>query len=323
MVEYYYLAEKTVSKKVKKDHPMYPFMVCALYGLLSKYEGYEGIIIPLFGKTDIIFEKGNVKDILEKYNLGEDLVDFVHDDGSTHASTRGVSNQGHVFITDETGEVHYRKDRPFVACSISNTNMSMLLNTFCHEMGHLIKGEVNGFYHEKDKDNDVYVIRNGISHYVYNYRKNYTELEFAQSFAILDEAINCIHTTEVMNEIIGLKDIVVDERILTFLEGLDEEYLKEDHGYEDICMLVRFFYEHPTYRNSIEDNIVVGNIDNIVDDFDSIMGKGSFENVSMIIDKLYHLPEDCPEDEFNEQIDSFVKYTKAYSERVKDLEKAK
>ena len=323
MVENYYLAKKIVSKKVKIDHPMYPFMICALYGLLSKYRGYEELIIPLFRKTDIIFEKGNVQDILAKYNLGEDLVDFVHDDGSSQSSTHGVSNQGHVFITDETGDVHYRKDRPFVACSISNTSMSMLLNTFCHEMGHLIKGEINGFYHTKDSDNDVYVIRNGLSHYVYNYRKNYTELEFTQAFAILDEAINCIQTTDVMREILTLKDFVTDKQILNFLNGLDSSYLLEDHGYEDICILVREFWHHSTYRNSVEENIVVGNVDKVVDDFDSIMGKGAFENVSLILDNIYHLPEDVSDKEFNKQIDSFVSYSKEYRERVKDLEKTK
>ena len=321
MVEYYNLAIQTVSKKVDKKHPMYPFMVSALYGLLSKYEGYESIIIPLFRTTDIIFEKGYVQDILKKYNLGEDLVDFVHDDGSNKSSTHGVSNQGHSFITDEEGKVHYLKERPFLACSISNTNMSMLLNTFCHEMGHLIKGEVNGFYHTKEDGNDIYVIRNGLSHYVYNYQEDYTKLLFTQSAAILDEAINCIQTTDVMKEVLSLKDITNDKRILEFLNGLDSSYLLEDHGYEDICILVREFWKHPTYRDSIEDNIVIGNVDQIVNDFDSILGEGSFEQVSLILDKIYHLPEDASEDEFNNLIDNFVKYSKEYRERVKDVEK--
>ena len=120
-----------------------------------------------------------------------------------------------------------------------------------------------------------------------------------------------------------ISDIDSLEEILNFLNGLDSSYLLEDHGYEDICILVREFWHHSTYRNSVEENIVVGNIDKVVDDFDSIMGKGAFENVSLILDNIYHLPEDVSDKEFNKQIDSFVSYSKEYRERVKDLEKTK
>ncbi len=318
MVENYLLATKTIEKKLSKDHPMYPFMVCSLYGLLQKYNKNKELVIDLINKTDIIIEPGTVEEILERHSIEQDTTNPIHDDEASHIDTKGASNQGHTFVTDDNGEIYYKRERPFIICSTNNTNMSCLLNTFCHEMGHLIKGEQSSAYNYQDNGYNVFVIRTGLAHYVYAYNGDYTELTFSPNYSILDEAINCIQTTDIMQEILSLKEIIEDEHILKFLQSLDQDFLGEDHGYEDICLLVRELWKRDSFKSIIEDNLVLGNIELVIDEYDKIMGKGQFDRMSERLDDIFNLPSDVSDDIFNFYIDSYIDITKEYKERVKE-----
>ena len=320
MVENYVLAKKIVSKKLDSNHTMYPFMVCSLYGLLCKYPGHEEMITSLFSTTDIIFEKGPVEEILRRHQIDMDFADPIPDDPESSISTLGVSNQGHSFLLDH-GEVVYEKNKPFVICSTSYTNMTRLLNTFCHEMGHLIKGEENGFHHTMVNDQPTFIIRTGMTYIIYMYNKDFTEVELSNSFGVLDEAINCIQTTDVMKEILALDTFVEDDSIHSFIQSLDKEDMIKDHGYEDIVLLLRLFWAQDSFKDSIETHIVHGGIDFIVSDFDSMMGNGSFQKMSEILEELYEMGEEYDEDRFNFLIDSYKEMSEQYKSQIKARKK--
>lgn len=318
MVSNYLLATKTISKKLNEDHPMYPFMVCSLYGLLNKYNNHKKIVLDVFQKTDIIFEKGTIEEILERHNIDQDFVNPVHDSEETNVKTYAVSNPGHVFYFNKEGKICYSKDKPFVICSTDNISISSLLNSFCHEMGHLIKGEQNGIYTYQDNGYEVFVIRTGLAHNVYAYKNNDSEISYSANYVFLDEAINCIQTTDVMQEIIALEDIVDDKKIKNFIKSLDHEYLKKDYGYEGACLLVRELWKNDSFRKSVEENIVSGKIDTIISDYESIMGKDEFERMAQKLDDFYSLPDKIDDSTFNFYVDSFIEITKEYKERIKE-----
>ncbi len=58
MVENYILAKNTISKKLDSNHPMYPFMVSALYGLLCKYHTHKDVILSLYQKQILSLNLG-------------------------------------------------------------------------------------------------------------------------------------------------------------------------------------------------------------------------------------------------------------------------
>ena len=200
--------------------------------------------------------------------------------------------------------------------------MTQLLNTFCHEMGHLIKGEENSFYKYNKDSSDVFVIRTGLSHQLYSYNSDTRELGFSPNYSVLDEAINCIQTTDVMSEILALKEFVDDESIVTFIDSLDHDELLKDHGYEDMCLLVRRLWENESFKHSVEDNIVLGNIDSIIEQYDSLMGEGAFDRMSNSLEDIYSLPE-VSDEVFNTHIDAFVEIAQEYQKRVQEKEKVK
>ena len=323
MVESYVLARNTVLQKVGEEEIFFPFMVCALYGLLRKYKNHSQMICDLFLKTDIIFEEGRIEEILKRHEIELDVCDPIHDDEDDEMMTFGVSNQGHSFQMDEDGRVSFFSERPFVICSLDDRSTTHLLNTFCHEMGHLIKGEENGYSSEEEDDASIFVVRTGLAHYVYCYRNHFTELEFTCAFATLDEAINCIQTTDVMREILALPEFVDDPRIVEFVQSLNHEVLLKDRGYEYIVRLVRTLWKNEEFQKMIEDKIVEGDIDSIVEQFDSIMGEGAFEDMSLNLDQVYALSESDEDSEMDSYVQTFQKYVAEYSKKVKEKEKIK
>ena len=284
MVEDYELAKKIVAKKCGTEGYFYPFMVCALYGLLRKYKDKE-LITDLFTDSTIIFEEGKMKDILTRNNLPIDTFDLIADD-TQGITTFGVSNSGHILSTDKEGNVSFQEETPFVVCSLDHSSSAHLLNTFCHEMGHIIKGEENGYSFYGEDNRDYYIVRTGLAHFVYCYQNHFKDLDFSSCYTTLDEAVNCIQTTEVMQEILGLKEFVDDPRIKKFIEELDIEGMSMDWGYEPIVNLVRQLWDIPSFKSLVEDHIVSGDIDAIVRAIDEEMGANWFDHLNYTLDDI-------------------------------------
>lgn len=319
MVENYLLAKKVAADKCGSDSEFYPFMVCALYGLFTKYKGNNEMIANLFMDTAIIFEEGKVEDIIRRNNIDVDDFDLVHDNDEEGITTYGVSNQGHSFYTDADGNVSYERSNPFVICSLDHENMAHFLNTFCHEFGHLIKGEEKGHSSEETEDHFTFIIRTGLAHYVYHYQDHFRDFRFISAFSVLDEAINCIQTTDVLEEILSLRDFVEDEDIKSFLQSLDENEMRKDRGYEYIVKLVRELWKNDSFRSVVEENIVNGDIDAIINSFNVVMGNDAFEDMSSKLDSIYDLCEDNEDGILDSLVSSYQedvqKYFKAESKQ--------
>lgn len=280
----YLLAKMVVEKKYPDDPHLRPFFISSLYGLLCKYKNHAELVCDLFLKTDIYIENKTVSEILAEHEIDIEFEDEDTEDERIYA----VSNQGHLFIYDEkTDSIIYEKTNPFIICSLKDVNMTHLLNSFCHEMNHIIKGEINGHKINKINKDYEYFIRTGIAHYIYKYDFDEDSLTEYQQFSNIDEAINCIQTTEIMKEILNFKNIVNDHYMNSFFELLDEDEMLEDHGYDDIVINVRKLWECEGFRKAIEEGLIDGDIDHIIRKFNKLVGdEEGFWKLNDIIDSL-------------------------------------
>ena len=87
--------------------------------------------------------------------------------------------------------------------------------------------------------------------------------------------------------------------------------------------MVRPLWQDDTFKKIIEDGITTGQIDNIVSSFDSIMGNGSFEDMSLLLDHLYDICEDGDDKEIDSLVQEFQTITKTFKEKVKANKKVK
>lgn len=305
MEENYKLAFETVSKRFERDDKLFYFYVTALYGLLSRYSDYKDIVIKVFNKCSFYLESGSMDDIFKRHNINNSEYDDDYIADSECNTTFGVSNQGHEFYIDENGNVSHRITDPFIACPIDNMPVERLLNTFCHEMGHLIKGEINGYEIDEDDDNISYYIRTGLAYFCYEYDKKTDELSSWSNFSMLDEAINTIQTTEVMREILSLKDISVDDGLSNFVNSLDEETLLQDMGYEEILGVVKILWNNSIFRELVNENIVTNGAEEIATLFDKVVGEDMLAEFDALINDAFSITD---QDEIDyDKIDELLK----------------
>lgn len=283
MITNYIKAKEIVKQKYNENDPYYPMLVVVLYGLLNKYQEHN-LIKDLFLKTDIYIESGEINEILKRHEIEAEI-----EEDSLY-TTYGGSNQGNLVYQDEKGNITFEKENPYIVCT-NNVSNEDLLNTFCHELNHLIKGEINGFHFEKTENGMNYSLRTGLAVYYYEYKKEQDEIEYEVYNEYLDEAINSIQTTEIITDAYSLKDWIEDERIIQYLNSLEESKIKKDIGYHEITPIVRKIWNNESFKELIERNIVIGNLKKIEKEFDQNTFEGAFLKLAKYIDTIDKLIE--------------------------------
>lgn len=308
MKGFYRLAKMVCNKIFPNESEIKPFFTCAIYGLLCKFKNYPEIVCDLFFNTDFYLENDTVSNILKKYEID---IEFEDEDGED-TRTFAVSNQGHLFIYDEKWDsINYAKANPFVVCSLKDVTIVKILNSFCHEIAHLVKGELLNYdIYSKGQITDYYM-RTGFAHYLYRYNSKKDSLTEKQYFSYFDEAINVIQTTDIMKEILNLKNITDDPKILEFLDTLDRDEMIDDHGYEEIVETVRKLWDIDEIKKIIEENLVDGRIENTVYRINRILNdKAGFKKLCDIIDNIALYYEDDSKGLFlDKQYDKFDRIT--------------
>lgn len=318
MKGFYKLAKMIVNKKFpNEDSELKAFFICALYGLLCKYNNYPEIVCDIFLKTDLYMEKDTVSNILDKHQID---IEF-GDEDDNYTRVYALSNQGHLFIYDEVWDIiNYDKSNPFIVCSLKDITTVCLLHSFCHEMAHLIKGELNGFDILYDKKFANYFMRTGLGHYIYTYNAKKDTLTEKQIYSYFDEAINTIQTTEIMKEILGIINYTNDPSIHNFINSLNNEEMLEDHAYEGIVEVVRKIWDINSIKRIIEENIVDGKIEESIYRINKILNDNyGFKKICDIIDNIalnYNVEgKKHYVDRQNKKIDRVVNKIKKYQKR--------
>lgn len=315
MINNYLKAISIVNKKYKQEDNYYPLFVLGLYSLLNKYPNYHNIIEDIFINTNIYLENSPIKDILIKHNL-EEIDSFSKENFNNETS--GMSSQGHNFYLDENNKVCTGISNPFIVCN-TDCNNTILLNIFIHEMNHLIKGYKNGYVIYQDDEEIHYTIRNGLNIYEYNYVYEEDTLYETDYYDTLDEVINTLQTTEMLEDILFLDGIIDNSTIQNFIDSIDKEQVKHDFGYENVTKLFKPLWQNTYFKELIENNIVEGNISIIENEFNSIMGKDTLLNLADILDDLDEI------DSFNnkKERDKMIIHLKSIIKRWNKLTKQK
>ena len=307
-----------VEKKFPNNKELHPLFICSLYALLCKYKKYAHVVCDLFLISDIYMEKKTINEIMNDHDLDGDL-----DEEDELNRTYAISNQGHSFTyVPETQEISYDLYNPFIICSLLKTNINHLINSFIHEMNHLIKGEINGHKQFND-NNDITdcIIRTGVAHYVFKYDLYNDTLVELEYFNALDEAINTIQTTEITKNVLSLYEFVKDPEIIDFLNTLDKDKLSKDYGYEDVVCVVRELWNNDELRELFENNMINGDIDVIANKFNTVTGNDSaFIKMSEILDKIADYDLDINnKKKYNKEVKKFKKMIKTYSDNSEQM----
>ena len=156
-------------------------------------------------------------------------------------------------------------------------------------MNHLIKSYKNSYELIKSDNYIGYYIRNGINYCYCYYYPNDDKLITTDYYSILDEDINTIQTTEVMEEIIALDEIVPDKEMQAYINLLDKDFFHTDFGYDATAYLVRPLWDNSSFKELVENNIIEGNIEEIINSFDSVLGEDSFLDLADSLDDIDEL----------------------------------
>ena len=288
MVENYILSKKLVSSKYGNNCDNYEILVLGLYTLLCKYESYKDLVINVFNKTSIFIEDGSLSYIVKKHNI--EMIDFDEEEEEIKNSASescGISSNGEAFDIGINGDVVVNNCDPFIICSLKSKCNEYILNIFVHEMNHLIKSQINSSEVDiNDSDCIEYHVRSGINFYHYKYIRSEDCLYQIDYFSIIDEVINTIQTTEMMENILLLDGIIPDADIQSFIKKLNPCILLDDYGYDLCVKIFRHLWANKKFRELVEENIVQGDIDTIVSEFDNVLGEGSFEEMADLLDDL-------------------------------------
>lgn len=326
MIENYVLAKKIVSKRFSKNNEFYPMFVLALYGILTEFKNTEKIVNDIFERLLIIIGNKPIKDLMIENKFD---IDYIYgfeqnEDLENQCQSHAISKGRIEYIFTNNNFVKLEND-PFVICSTYyNNSWAHLLISFMHEFSHLVKNEIKNTYTLKGKDYIGYGLRNGMSFYELKYYPKDEMFSENVVYEMIDEVINCSQTTDAAKAIKEIESIIPDKSILNFLRKLDKEDL-EDNGYEDALNEFKPLWKNHTFRDLINENIVDGRINIIVQEFDKICGKNSFNKFDeylMKIDEMayYNLFNSY---EMNNAKKEIMKMIILFNKKTKSFEKRK
>lgn len=293
------LAEQIVSSRFKKDNIYYGMYVLSCYGLLTKYEDYSDIIKKLFETCEFYITNKQLKE------LNYDIYEFdVNDD---NGEILGFSDIGKDCYIDNDELIIYNYTNPKFFCSTKN-GPNETINTVIHELSHLIKSSIKTFY----KENNSIIQRCGL------YKIEETEENYIFSFnSSLDEVINVLQVSDILKEIKKLSIDNLNEETKKFFNKLDLEDLEKLIGYETGVMLIEPLWKNNSFKNLIEDNIVIGNIDKIEDEFNKTIGiNNGFSYFSSSFDMI--MDSENSEDEILEHVMHIESIVNLYNLKTND-----
>ena len=285
MEENYVLAKKLVKEKFPNGSAVDELLILGLYGLLSEYSNHKDIVSKAFRDTNIYFEHGSIEKILNRHDI--DLQEFKYDErsNSKYTISSAVSNLG-TYIYLENGELKLEKDSPFIAASIDRVGITGLLNSFIHEMGHIIKGYNNGYSKKEDNDKVVAFVRTGLHVDGIKFEKKSNEYYNYRIMEVIDEVINTIQTTEAMQEIKALDGTIPDSNVQDFYNRLNKQLMDIDFGYEKSVKVFRPLWERKSFQRLISENLIDGNIASINNYFDKRTYSGAFKELADLLDDI-------------------------------------
>lgn len=173
-------------------------------------------------------------------------------------------------------------DIKYVLCIIEkNYPPIMLLEFIAHELNHILMSAKKTFTY----DNGSFYLRNGM----FKARLAGNRNPNGEGRGI-NEVINTLQTEDLIKNILSLSCYEIDnpkfKRALNKVRNIDYKNYRAT-GYEILVNLFRPLYEEESIKNLFFRNVIEGNLNAVYDYFDSVLGKGSFDDMSKKLDYLY------------------------------------
>ncbi len=271
MNELFIKARKITRKKYKTTNEFYNYILFTCFSLLTKYEYCKDIIEYLIQNTDVIIENKTLPDIInehEEFGLSNII------ENNETILTLAVSFNG-ITLQNEKLNIEPAK---IIVSSILGT--SDVISNLVHEFSHLIKAFFNSYSYNPT---GYLKIRNGLNIY-----ESWPDGSEKKTNLIFDEVINSLQTKDMTQNIKNLNSSIFTKEEKNFFENLDLNYLSEIQGYEDISHLFENIWQYEDFKNVFENDLIIGNISNIENNFNNLIGINLFKKLSKALDLFYY-----------------------------------
>lgn len=279
MIEKINLANRIVSSRFDKNNEHYGLYFLGCYGLLSKFgDNYLELVERLFKECDFRIANKSLKElVIEKYGYWDDkkMEDPKYE-------ILAISRSGVTYRVNDNLEFELFQTPTVMFISTCNISINLLLNSFIHESSHILKTMLNC---GNIIDNDNITRRAGLTvEHISRLWEKYVIVHKCNN--LLDEIVNVFQTSEMMDEIGKLDRNLLDDEVKQIFDKLDFNTIGDFQGYNDALSYFEPLWENSTFKNSIEENIVIGNIEKIESDFNEVMGEDRFRDFSKLCDQL-------------------------------------
>ena len=308
--------KEIVGRRYSISDDLYGTMFLVCYGLITKFgEFYTPIIDKLIRTTDVYVGDKPITTLLDEGGYGAEDIYCGEDLDNKYFSTSAASFPGDD-IWFEDGKIRYYRNNPTLFCSTTDKEYTEVLNSILHEFAHLVKGSIN--YLNID-NSDYFSIRSGLNIFGGELDKNGDFREFSENL-IFDEVINVFQTTDMMMEIGKLIPTLLPLVVQKDFSRLNLDDMNALYGYEYGVEPMLSLWHNEHFKSLVEDNIVVGNLCKIRDEFNYVVGRNYFNTLSRYLNLLEYA-----EDEKEQQrLTSFVRtIVRIYNLKTKGLEKRK
>lgn len=315
MNKYLRQAESIISRRFDKSDENYGLLVMGCFALLSKFgDEYLPIVEKVMLETDFHIGNKPLSELLNEGGIAAEDAFRGEEFYDTEMTVTAISSPGiDLWVEDE--KIMMEKETPAIFCTTIDGDATTILNAFVHEVAHLIKSTVNVVYSDSPKH---FLVRNGLNIFGLSFEKN-SPLE-PNDNSMLDEVINVLQTADMMRAVKELNGSPMSDEVLRFYRKLDLDRIDLLYGYDELTSFVLPLWSNDYFRSSIENNIVIGRIDRIRNDFDSIMGANSFHYYSTYLDYIDGNYDD--EKLINNMKDWYDRMNRTYAMRTRVLSMA-
>lgn len=311
------LAKEIVSSCCSNDDSLYGTMFLICYGMLAKFgDVYSPLIRKLFLTTEVVVDDKPITTLLDECGYSPEDLYGGEDLNNQYFTTSAVSFPGDDIWFEDDGRVRYYRNRPELFCSTTGKDYNEVLNSLVHEFCHLLKGMVN---YIKMDDFNFFSIRSGLNVFGGKIDQN-GELQQFDENLILDEVINVFQTTDTMMEIGKLNGIMLPDEVRCCFLKLDLNRMNELYGYDYGTAPLKKLWANPHFKSVVEENIIIGKIDKIRDDFNEMVGRNYFKMLSRHLNLLEYAEDEDEQAKLTSFITTIVRI---YNLRTKGIIKIK
>lgn len=240
-----------------KKHPFYPILVIVYYSIIREY-GYESLI-EIDKLTNIIFNNPD-----DNFYTPYARCELVLPNNNLYSIELLNMSKIDLFLND----------------FYDNT---VLLTTTMHEFNHIRKSILNRYVYKRNKDThfDLIYCRSGIS-----YNTIVNGILISENNGI-DEVFNVLETNDLLKKIKYFNKNKFDDQVRDFLNKINLDFLY-DSSYFEIVNLFKDIWNDKSFKRIISANLYSGDIDTIIEYFNSKFPRYDFYEFSRDVDKLYY-----------------------------------